>query len=286
MSLDTQQFGITRYWLAAALKHIPAIPDVFVASKQLSQARKLFLAGKNQLAAIRNWLVGAGVIEAAKGQVKLSELGQLMAAQDPRAESALTWWLFHLHLCVNTETFPYSTFFLSYDAEGRWVSLDDIIDGLHKHAEVNGTVIAKNSIDTYFRGVAQTFHAGGFAHELTLVEERALSVGGKKVRRRLARPDDILVAYAIVLFQKEFYRDQATVEARDILGKGLARALGTRDSDVRESLSRISTNKDLSQYVQYRQQVNQDSIQFLRRAEDTLRDIRISGYQSQAVKWQ
>lgn len=286
MSLDTQQFGISRYWLAAALKHVPAIPDIFVASKQLSQARKLFLAGKNQLAAVRNWLAGAGIIETAKGQVRLSELGQLMAAQDASAETAWTWWLFHLHLCVNPDAFPYSDFFLLYDAEGRWMSLDDIIDTLHKQAEANGTVIAKNSVDTYFRGVAQTFHTGGFVHELTLVEERALSEGGKKVRRRLGRPEDTLVAYATSLFQKQFYRDQATVEARDILSKGLARVLGIRDSDVRESLSRISTNKDLSQYVQYRQQVNQDSIQFLRPAEATLRAIRISGYQSQAVKWQ
>lgn len=286
MPLDTQQFGVSRYWLAAALKYVPAIPDIFVPSKQLSQARKLFLAGKNQLAAIRNWLSGAGVIEAAKGQVKLSELGQLMAAQDARAETAWTWWLFHLHLCVNPDAFPYSAFFLNYDAEGRWMSLDDIVDFLHKHAEATGISIAKNSVDTYFHGVAQTFHTGGFIHELALVEERTLGEGGKKVRRRLGRPEDTLVAYAASLFQRQFYPGQPTVEARDILSKGLARALGIRDSDVRESLSRISTNKDLSQYVQYRQQVNQDSIQFLRPAEATLRDIRISGYQSLTVKWQ
>ena len=137
MPLDTQEFGIKRYWLAAALNHIPAIPDIFIA-RQLSQARKLFLAGKNQLAAIRNWLAGAGVIETSKGQVKLSELGQLMAAQDARAETAWTWWLFHLHLCVNPDAFPYSAFFLLYDAEGRWMSLDDIIGDLHKHAEEKG----------------------------------------------------------------------------------------------------------------------------------------------------
>jgi hypothetical protein len=288
MPLDTQQFGVTRYWLAAALNHVPAIPDIFVPSKQLSQARKLFLAGKNQLTAIRNWLVGAGVVEAAKGQVKLSELGQLMAAQDARAETAWTWWLYHLHLCVNPDAFPYSAYFLLYDAEGRWMSLDDIIGFLHKHAEEKGPAIAKNSVDTYFQGVAQTFHTGGFVHELGLVEERVFAEGGsgKKVRRRLGRPEDTLVAYAASLFQKRFYPGQATVEARDILSNGLARVLGVRDSDVRESLSRVSTHKDLSQYVQYRQQVNQDSIQFLRPAETTLRDIRISGYRSQAVKWQ
>jgi hypothetical protein len=68
MPLDTQEFGIKRYWLSAALSHIPATPDIFVLSKQLSQARKLFLAGKNQLTAIRNWLAVAGVIETARRQ--------------------------------------------------------------------------------------------------------------------------------------------------------------------------------------------------------------------------
>jgi len=94
------------------------------------------------------------------------------------------------------------------------------------------------------------------------------------------------VAYATLLFQKQFYPGQATVEAREILGKGLSRVLGIRDSDVRDSLSRITTNKELSQHVQYRQQVNLDSIQFLRPAEAALREIRTYGYRSQAVKWQ
>src|SRR5262249_21217952 len=153
----------------------------------LSQARKLFLAGKNQLAAIRNWLAGAGIIEATKGQVKLSEVGQLMAAQDSRAETAWTWWLFHLHLCLNPEAFPYSAFFLLYDAEGRWMSLDDIIAYLHKYTEEKGNPLAQDTVDTYFRGVANTFQMGGYVHELGLIEERSFGESGKKVRRRLCR---------------------------------------------------------------------------------------------------
>jgi hypothetical protein len=288
MALDTQGFGITRYWLSTALKQIPSSSDVFVTSKQLSQARKLFLAGKNQLSAIRNWLVGAGVIEAGRGQVKLSEMGQLMAAQDARAESAWTWWLFHLHLCINPDAFPYSGFFLQYDVESRWISLADIIDCLVNFAAERQIDVSVDTVETYFNGVAQTFYTGGFVHELGLVEERTLGDGrgSRKLRRRLARPEDLLVAYAATLFQRHFYAGQATVEAREILGRGLARVLGLRESDVRESLSRITTHKDLAQYVQYRQQVNQDSIQFLRPAEATLRELRLSGYWSSIVKWQ
>jgi hypothetical protein len=288
MALDTQQFGITRHWLATALHHVPAIPDIFVVSKQLSQARKLFLAGKNQLSAIRNWLVATSVIETTKGHVRLSELGQLMAAQDPRSEMALTWWLFHLHLCVNPDAFPYPAFFLLYDSEGRWVTLDDVLDSLARFAEEKQLGISKETVNTYFGGVAQTFQPGRFVNELALVEERMLDdgQGRKRVRRRMARPEDAVVAYGVLLFQKHFCSGQATVEARELLGRGLARVLGIRDSDVREALSRISVHKDLSQYIQYRQQVNQDSIQFPRAGEPALRELRISGYRSQVVKWQ
>src|SRR4051794_24660230 len=103
MPLDTQTFGISRYWLTTALRHIPAYPEVLVGTKQMSLARKLFLAGSKQLPAIKNWLSRAGVMETIGRQVKLTEIGQLMAAQDARAETAWTWWLFHLHLCVNPD---------------------------------------------------------------------------------------------------------------------------------------------------------------------------------------
>ncbi len=288
MPLDTQQFGISRYWLSTAVKHIPATPDIFVPSKQLSQARKLFPAGKNQLSAIRNWLVAAGVVEAGRAQVKLTELGQLIASQDPKAETALTWWLFHLHLCANPDAFPYSGFFLLYDSESRWMALDDIVDTLAKNADERQLNIAKDTVGTYFGGVVQAFQTGGFIHEMGLIEQRTIGDGrgSRKLRRRLGKPDDLLVAYAAVLLQKQFYSGQATVEARELLGKGLAHFLGMRDSDVREALSRVTTHKELSQYVQYRQQVNQDSIQFLRTAEATLKEIRTSGYRTQVVKWQ
>jgi hypothetical protein len=288
MPLDTQTFPITRYWLSAALANIPAIPDIFVVRKQLSQARKLFLAGKNQLAAIRNWLAAGSVIETSKGEVRLSDIGQLMSAQDPRAEMALTWWLFHLHLCVSSDAFPYSSFFLLYDSDGRWMSLDDITDALEKLATEKQLRIKKGTVSTYFAGVAQAFQPGRFINELALVEERILDdgYGRKRIRRRLARPDDTVVAYAVSLFQKHFYSGQPTVEAREILGKGVAKVLGIRDPDVRESLSRISVHRDLSQYIQYRHQVGQDSIQFPRQGEPALRDLRISGYRTQVVKWQ
>lgn len=287
MPLKNDSFGFTKHWLAATFKELPIQPDLF-STRKMSVARKAFLAGSNQLTAIKNWLKAGGVTDSRSRETVLTDLGLLMAAQDPRAETALTWWLFHLHLCVNPDAFPYSGFFLLYDSEGRWLSETDIVDFLAKHADEKQLNISKETVDTYFSGVSQTFLNGGFVHEMGLIEHRTLGVGNKsrRIRRRLGKPDDTLVAYAAVLFQKHYYPGQATVEAREILGKGLSRALGIRDSDVRDSLSRITTSKELSQQVQYRQQVNQDSIQFLRPAEAALREIRTSGYRSQAVKWQ
>jgi hypothetical protein len=287
MSLDTQQFGMTRHWLSVALQNIQAYPDLFVASRQLSKARKLFLAGSKQLIAIKNWLTCAGIVEGTRGQVRLTELGQLMFAQEARAEAAWTWWLFHLHLCVSDDSFPYSAFF-QLDADGRWMSLDDVVSFLATIAEQQKLNITKETVNTYFGGVAQTFRPSGFVHNLGLVEERTVDEGRgrRRVRRGLASPEDVVVAYAAVLLQKECCNSQATVEAREMLNKGLGRILGMKDSGVREALTRVSTDRELSRYVQYRQQVNQDSIQFPYSGEPALRELRIKAYQTQSVKWQ
>ena len=53
MALDTQTFGITRFCVATALDVAQREPDIF-SKKKLSSARKVFLAGTNQLTAIKN----------------------------------------------------------------------------------------------------------------------------------------------------------------------------------------------------------------------------------------
>ena len=49
MALDTQTFGITRYWLSGALRLLVGEPDIF-SNARLRDARKAFLAGET------NWL--------------------------------------------------------------------------------------------------------------------------------------------------------------------------------------------------------------------------------------
>ena len=74
MPLDTQTFRMTKYWLQVALDKIPFEPEIF-SNKNLSMARKEFLAGKNMLVGIKNWLSCANLINVKKGKVELTELG-------------------------------------------------------------------------------------------------------------------------------------------------------------------------------------------------------------------
>ena len=168
------------------------------------------------------------------------------------------------------------------------MTVQEIVDHLSKIAIEAGKTVEKGTVDTYFSGIEHTFRPGGYLNELALVEERSPDdgEGKRRLRRRLARAADIAVAYAVTLFQKIFFPNETTVEARQLLSSGLARALGMKDTDVREALGRISQHAELSGFVQYRKQVNQDSVQFIRFGEQSLRAIRTSAYKNQDVKWQ
>jgi hypothetical protein len=287
MPLKTDTFGITRYWLATALTQVPRRPDLLAGANR-SLARKAFLAGTNQLTAIKNWLSHAEVLALSKGSAELTELGRLIAAQDERAERAWTWWLIHIHLTTNRDAFPYAQFFLLSDAEGlTWRTSDQIVETLAKFAKDTGMEIEESTVQSYFEGVDNAFKSGRPLHSLGLIERRDANDGNgkKRLRRALTRPADIVVAYATALFQNTFLQGQPTVEARVLLEKGLARSLGLRDADLRESLRRISQHSALGQFLQYRQQVNLDSVQFLKSGDGALRSIRMQAYNSQDVKW-
>jgi hypothetical protein len=287
MPLDTQTFGISRHWLAVALSEVPKTPDIFT-SKNLNVARKAFLAGSKQLAAIKNWLTRGDALSQGRGAVELTEVGKLMAAQDPRAERAWTWWLLHLHLCVNEDSFPYSDFFLTSDSEGlTWRNSDQVVETLTKAAKDGGRQIEVNSVKTYFDGIDNAFRPGRPLYGLGLLERREASDGdgARKLRRALAKPADIVIAYATLLFHRHFYESPTTIEARDLLENGLARVLGLRDADFREALRRVTQHPTLGQCLLYRQQVNLDSVQFLKSGDGALRSIRLHAYNSQDVRW-
>lgn len=286
MSLDTQSFGISRYWLSAALGRLPSQPELFT-TNALCDARKAFLAGKNQVAAIKNWLACAGLIEVKSGQTILTDLGRLIAAQDPRAEAAWTWWLFHLHLCVNVESFPYCAFFKEFDPEiNSWSNFDEIVEKLSEKQQGDSRV-AEKTIRTYFEGVERCFRPTWPIYGLGLVERRSAPEESKRelLRRRRVEPKDLVVLYAALLFHDTFFSGQSTVEAKRLIDQGLSRVLGMGNSQVRSAFVRIHQNSNFGQFLQYSQAANLDSVQFVKSGPSALKQIRSHSYTHGNVRW-
>lgn len=286
MSLDTQTFPISRYWLSAALTKLPSNPELFSASN-ICTARKTFLAGKNQVAAIKNWLVSAEIVTVTSRQSVLTDLGRLMAAKDSRAEAAWTWWLFHLHMCANPDSFPYCTFFKEYDPEiNSWLSFDDIVTKLVESQNGDGRV-AEKTVKTYFEGVERTFRPTWPIYGLGLVERRSAPEESKKdlIRRRRVEPKDLIVLYASLLFQHKFFANQSTVEAEQLFDKGLGRILGIGIGHVRSALVRIHQDATLGQFLQYSHAANLDSVQFVKKGDEALKQVRSYTYVQGNVRW-
>jgi hypothetical protein len=288
MSLKNDTFPIKRYWLSAAFSVLGEMPDAFTSSR-LREARKRFLAGGNQLTAIRNWLACGEVIDASgRRGVDLTDLGKLMGAQDSCAKSAVTWWLLHLHLCANNEAYPYSTFFTTFDVDGNWITVDDIVQRLLTVVADDGEARAVDTVATYFAGIENAYRPGQMLFGLGLLERRSVSIDGslkRALRRTAIGAPDIMIVYAAILFHKKHFHRQATVATPELLKAGLSRALGMKDKDFREALSRIHHDRDFATFLQYRKQVNLDSIQFVKQGDAALKSLRTAAYRSGQVTW-
>ena len=221
------------------------------------------------------------------GRSELTEIGRLVAAQDERSDRAWTWWLIHLHLCASNDSFPYSAFFLKNDADGlAWRNADQIVtESLAPVAADIHLNIEERTVSTYFAGVDNAFRPGKPLFDLGLIERQDTGDGKRRLRRTLVKPADIVTAYGTVLFHKSFFSDQTTVEARMLLERGISRALGVKDSQYRDALGRITQHTTLGQVIEYRHQLNLDSVQFLKSGEAALRAIRIQAYTTQEVRW-
>lgn len=286
MSLDTQTFGISRYWLSVALAKLPSHPELF-STTALCEARKAFLAGKNQVAAIKNWLVSADFVTITSKQTVLTDLGRLVAAKDVRAEAAWTWWLFHLHLCANVDSFPYSNFFKEYEPGiNSWSSFEGIVKKLNESQD-SGNRVAEKTVKTYFEGIERIFRPTLPLYGLGLIERRAAPEENKKdlIRRRCVEPKDLIVLYAALLFHQKFFPNNSTVEARQLIDRGLSRVLGIGISQVRSAFVRIHQDATLGQFLQYSQAANLDSVQFVKKGEDALKLIRAFTYVQGNVRW-
>lgn len=284
MPLDTQTFKMTKYWLQVALDKIPHESEIF-SSRNLSMARKEFLAGKNMLTGIKNWLSCSNLINVKRGKVELTEIGKQIRNNDPKGEHPWTWWLFHIHLCSNLDAFPYSTFFTHFDSDGRkWLTVDEIVKALtEKISEEQNVEYQEKSIKTYFEGVNAAFRPGSPLYGLGLLQRRHIESERKEgIRRCSVKVADIVVAYAVLLFHKIYFYDHTTVESRSLLEKGVGKSLGLNNIEFRETLTRISQNRKLNNLIQYSAVANIDSVEIKR---SDLNAVLKSAYISGEVQW-
>lgn len=286
MSLKTDSFPVKKHWLSAGLKTVPFIPKIF-SKAALSDARKTFLAGDNQLTAIRAWMEGAELITKDGWDYKLAPFGATVAAKDPELDTALSWWLIHIHLSAN-DNFPYSTLFCSFDVDGNWMVVSEILKELGELAERQEMELSIGTIESYFAGVDASLRPGQMLYMLGLIERREVKSDGKvkqMIRRTSVRPGKELIVYAALLLHRRFFKGQETVQTSDLLNCGFARILGMRDSDLREQLSEMRHDKECASLIEYTRRQDIDSIYFKKQGSAPLSDLRDYCYNSGAVKW-
>jgi len=286
VNLKTDSFPVKKHWLSAGVKIIPANTKIF-SKASLSDARKKFLAGDNQLTAIRAWMEGADLIKKKGRQYELTHVGRSIAVHDPEFNSAFSWWLVHLHLSASG-AFPYSALFTSFDVDGSWMPATEVLDGLCSFSDAQGYELTAGTIDSYFTGVDASFRPGQMLYMLGLIERRKTRQNGATVwllRRACVRPCRELIVYTALLLHRRNFHGQETVRTPDMLDCGFAKILGMRDSDLRDQLSEMRHDSACSSYIEYTRKQDLDSIHFRKQGNAPLGDLREYCYTAGAVKW-
>ena len=168
------------------------------------------------------------------------------------------------------------------------MTLKEVKETMHKELETNGVNTAKASLEHYFDGVDKTLQPGSPIYNLGLVERRKIpdratdNITTLGIRKNIASPSDIIIAYAALLFRSVYFANQVTIETRKLLEKGLAKSLGITNSNLRHSLTRIHQDRELSNFLKYSQVANIDSVQF---PNASIGRIRKHGYSCGEVVW-
>jgi len=280
MSLKTDTFPLKRLWLEHAISTIPKNKMIF-SSAHISDARKIFLAGSNQLTAIQNWLTCSSIIERQKNTVELTPLGKKISEHDTHADKALTWWLIHLNLCIN-DIFPYTAFFMGFEIGDSWIEKDKIIDKLYSK---NPDRLALESLKTYFDGIDASFRPGNMMYMLGLLERRRDRESGKiLIKRNSVEVCNELVVYALMLLQYRHAKD-VTMQTPTIIKMGLPHFLGLTHKMFREKLSNIQSDSNVNKLIKYDNKQNLDSVEFIKKGTKVMESLVDYMYENEVVQW-
>lgn len=102
-----EKFALREGWINKALKIIPENPDAFLRK----DATDIFGIGSNMVKSLRYWMRAFGLTNESGSE--LTEIGNLIADQDPYIEDEFSLWLMHSYIAKN-ESFA-TTWFMYFN---------------------------------------------------------------------------------------------------------------------------------------------------------------------------
>lgn len=104
-------FRFERQWFSRALRELARNPGLFDGSARESAQHCLGL-GSRQVLALEYWLKASGLTVKNGQQTSITDLGQVVAAFDPRLEERDTWFVLHYQLASSRD--GASTYWLAF----------------------------------------------------------------------------------------------------------------------------------------------------------------------------
>lgn len=155
-----ETFSIRKNWLAKGISVLQKDPMVFT-DKSLVPMDKLGI-GRNMVTSLRYWLKALGITretrdpKTKKNLTVLTELGEIIAQNDPYVEESGTLWTLQYKLATNRENATSWYFFFNEFLQNEF-SKDDFVGALQNFDRMNGGTTASSSFESDFECLVNTY---------------------------------------------------------------------------------------------------------------------------------
>ncbi|MCK5897801.1 MAG: DUF4007 family protein [Methylococcales bacterium] len=256
---------ICRWWIKKGIETIKTDKEIF-SSKNMRQARLTFIAGKNRLSTIKNWMLAAQIIKSNKKlkEFELTNFGLALFNNDPKLEKSSSWWAFHLAICFSEINEPYASFFTYLDyLSNDWVNekkiIQKIIITIKKPDDSDYT---EKTTGSSLRGVRRMFADNRPLAELGLIQTRKNSEEGIAIRLGTPKLTDEIIIHGLAMMRFHSFKSRSSIDFSELLADGLAHYLCLSPEKLRTHLRRMSQSVRWKNYFGFNEAVNIDSISF------------------------
>ncbi len=155
-----ETFSIRKNWLAKGISVLQKDSTVFT-DKSLVPMDKLGI-GHNMVTSLRYWLKALGITretrdpKTKKNLTVLTELGEIIAQNDPYVEESGTLWTLQYKLATNRENATSWYFFFNEFLQNEF-SKDDFVGALQNFDRMNGGTTASSSFESDFECLVNTY---------------------------------------------------------------------------------------------------------------------------------